>query len=173
MTSASKAKGNSWERECAKILSNVFGYHFERNKNGSGAFTGGKNANRREYLSETQLLSFMADVMPPTEMKKMCVECKFYKEFPFHHFLINKSIPDLDDWIGQQYDAIEKDSFWFIAFKINRVGSYIVIPSDECEFIKDDKFSHSLYYYEGREFIVTEFEDFITRYKDEIFKKCS
>ena len=88
MTSASKAKGNSWERECAKILSNVFGYHFERNKNGSGAFTGGKNANRREYLSETQLLSFMADVMPPTEMKKMCVECKFYKEFPFHHFLI-------------------------------------------------------------------------------------
>src|SRR5574344_978459 len=99
MTSASKAKGNSWERECAKILSNVFGYHFERNKNGSGAFTGGKNASRREYLSETQLLSFMADVMPPTEMKKMCVECKFYKEFPFHHFLINKSIPDLDDWI--------------------------------------------------------------------------
>jgi len=103
----------------------------------------------------------------------MCVECKFYKEFPFHHFLINKSIPDLDDWIGQQYDAIEEDSFWFIAFKINRVGSYIVIPSDECEFIKNDKFSHSLYYYKDREFIVTEFEDFITRYKDEIFKKCN
>ena len=41
------------------------------------------------------------------------------------------------------------------------------------EIIKNDKFSHSLYYYKDREFIVTEFEDFITRYKDEIFKKCS
>lgn len=173
MTSAAKVKGNSWERECAKILTKTFGYHFERNKNGSGAFTGGKNSSRREYLSDTQKLSFMADVLPPDEMKKACIECKFYKDFPFHHFLINKSIPDLDDWIEQQYDAIEKDSYWFIAFKINHCGSYIVIPSDECHFMNGAQINHSKYYHNGREFIVAEFEGFITRFKNEIFEKCN
>ena len=78
MTSPSKAKGKGWERECAKILSDIFGYHFERNKNGSGAFVGGSHASRKSYLSNTQLLSFMADILPPDEMTKICVECKFY-----------------------------------------------------------------------------------------------
>ena len=44
MTSAAKVKGNSWERECAKLLTKCLGCHFERNKNGSGAFVGGKNS---------------------------------------------------------------------------------------------------------------------------------
>ena len=30
MTSKAKVKGNSWERECAKGLSKIFGYNFER-----------------------------------------------------------------------------------------------------------------------------------------------
>lgn len=172
MTSAAKAKGNSWERECAKLLSDIFGYHFERNKNGSGAFTGGRNATRRSYLSATQLLSFKADVLPPEEMSKTCIECKFYKEFPFHHFLIDKPIPLLDEWIEQQYDAIDEGDFWFIAFKINRCGSFIAIPTSECDFVGEDKFSHSLYYHKGKEFLVTDLEGFLRRYKDQIFERC-
>lgn len=172
MTSPSKSKGNSWERECAKILSDVFGYHFERNKNGSGSFTGGKNAKRKTYLSETQLLSFMADVLPPDEMKKMCVECKFYKEFPFHHFLIDKEIPLLDEWIEQQLDCINEDSFWFVSFKINRCGSYIAINEKLCSFLDERLKNHSIYHYKSEKYIITEFENFIKIYKNEIFELC-
>lgn len=172
MTSAAKVKGNGWERECAKILTNTFGYHFERNKNGSGAFVGGSHAKRKSYLSETQLLSFMADVLPPDEMKKMCVECKFYKEFPFHHFLINKPIPLLDSWIQQQLDIVDEDNFWFIAFKVNRAGSYIVISTDLID-INEELGNHAIYTYKNKKYIVAEFESFIKLYKDEIFKKCN
>ena len=172
MTSKAKNKGNGWERECAKILSDVFGFHFERNKNGSGAFVGGKNINRKSYLSETQILSFMADVLPPDEMKKMCVECKFYKEFPFHHFLINKPILILDSWIEQQLDIVDENNFWFIAFKINRAGSYIVILKDLID--TDSKLgNHSIYYHNNKQYIVADFEEFIKLYKDEIFNKCN
>lgn len=169
MTSAAKSKGNSWERECAKILTKTFGYHFERNKNGSGAFVGGKNIKRKETLSETQILSFMADILPPDEMKKMCVECKFYKDFPFHHFLINKSIPLLDSWIQQQLDIIDDNNFWFIAFKINHCGSYIAVSTKLLD-IKDN-FNHSLYFYKNQSYIIADFESFIQLYKDKIIEK--
>lgn len=172
MTSKAKNKGNGWERECAKILTNIFGYHFERNKNGSGSFIGGSHAQRKKYLSETQILSFMADVLPPDEMKKMCVECKFYKEFPFHHFLINKPIPILDSWIEQQLDIVDENNFWFIAFKINRAGSYIVILKDLID-LDEELGNHSVYYHNGKQYIVADFEEFLKLYKDEIFNKCN
>lgn len=172
MTSPAKSKGNSWERDCAKLMTKIFGYHFERNKNGSGSFTGGKNAKRKEYLSETQLLSFMADVLPPDEMKRTCIECKFYKDFPFHHLLINKEIPELDDWIEQQLDCINEDSFWFIAFKINRCGSFIAINESLCDFLDERLKNHSVYYHKSGKYIITELEEFLTTYKEEIFEHC-
>lgn len=170
MTSKSKSKGNGWERECAKILSDIFGYHFERNKNGSGAFVGGTNRSRKSYLSDTQILSFMADILPPDEMKKMCVECKFYKEFPFHHFLLNKSIPILDKWIEQQFDIIDDNSFWFVAFKINRAGSFIAIPQYLID-IDNRLKNHAIYYYDNKPYIIADFEEFLTTYKNEIINK--
>lgn len=173
MTSPSKAKGNTWERECAKILTKTFGYHFERNKNGSGAFVGGKNSVRKKTLSQTQILSFTGDIIPPLEMKNIAIECKFYKDFPFHHFLINKSIPELDDWIQQHLEAIDEHNFWFIVFKINQRGSFIVIPKSLCEVFIDDRIgNHSTYFYNDEQYIVTEFEPFIKLYKDQIFEKC-
>jgi hypothetical protein len=174
MTNHAKAKGNSWERDLAKLLSKVFGYHFERNKNGSGAFVGGINAKRKEYLSDTQKLSFMADILPPDEMQKMCVEAKFYKDFPFHHFLINKEIPDVKSWIKQQLDVVEEQTFWFIAFKINHAGSYIIIPESLCkEFIDDRLGNRSIYFHNDLRYIVADLETFITTYKDDIIKKCA
>lgn len=172
MTSPSKAKGNGWERECAKILSDIFGYHFERNKNGSGAFVGGSHASRKSYLSNTQLLSFMADILPPDEMTKICVECKFYKEFPFHHLLIDKEIPLLDGWIDQQLDIVDETNFWFVTFKINHAGSFIVIKKTLCDFIDDKLKNHSIYHHKSGEYIVTDFENFLKLYKNQIFEKC-
>lgn len=172
MTSKAKVKGNSWERECAKELSKIFGYNFERCKS-SGAFVGGKNSVRKTRLSETQLVSSMADIIPPSEMKNMVVECKFYKDFPFYMFLQNKSIPLIDSWIEQQLDVVDLNNFWFITFKINRVGSYIVIPEKLCDFITDENGNHSIYYHNNERYIVTEFFPFMKLYKDEILKKSA
>lgn len=170
---ASKNKGSGYERELAKEFSDIFGYHFERAKL-SGAFVGGKNAFRKTILSETQLIPNMGDIIPPTEMKKMVVECKFYKEFPFHAFLQNKSIPILDSWIEQQLDIVDDCHFWFIAFKINRAGSYIVIDERLCKDFIDNKLgNHSLYYKDGIKYIVTELYNFVQLYKDSIISKCS
>lgn len=169
--SMQKNKGSGWERDVAKILTETFGYHFNRNIAGSGAFVGGKNAFRKNILTEEQLQFCMGDIAVPSEMKKMVVECKFYKEFPFHHFLINKPIPMLDGWIEQQMDIINEDSFWFIVFKINRAGSYIVIPEKLIN-IDNSLGNHSIYYYNNERFIVTDFEPFIKLYKDQIAEKC-
>lgn len=174
MTNPNKNKGSSWERDCAKLLTKTLGYHFERNKNGSGAFLGRSHIVRKQYLSETQIVSSLADVIPPTECKRMCIECKFYKEFPFHHFLINKEIPLLDEWIQQQLDIIDETNFWFVAFKINFAGSYIAIPLSLCNDFIDEKLgNHSIYHYKNEKYIIADFEHFIKTYKNEILKKSA
>lgn len=172
MTSKAKTKGNSWERECAKGLTKIFGYNFERCK-GSGAFVGGKNNIRKEKLSETQLVSSLGDVVPPSELHLMTIECKFYKDFPFYMFLQKKPIALLDGWIDQQLDAVGDENFWFVAFKINRVGSYIVIPKKKCDFVDERIGNHSIYLYKNEEYIVTEFFPFMETYKEEIIKKSA
>lgn len=165
-----KSKGNSWERECAKILTKVFGVKFERNKNGSGSFVGGKNSFRKKGLSEAQLLSFLADIIPGEGFENMCIECKFYKEFPFHHFLINKPIELLDEWIEQQLDIIEERHFWFVAFKINYCGSFIAIPERFIDI--NAQTNHAIYHHNGVPYIVADFEQFLINHKDQIIAKC-
>lgn len=173
MTSAAKAKGNGFERECAKILSDAFGEHFNRNISGSGGYIGGSNVFRKKILAESQIWNNKGDIICPDSFKgKFVIECKFYKEFSFHHFLINKSIPLLDKWIEQQFDIIDDDDFWVVIFKINRCGSYIVIKEDLCPFIDNRMGNYSIYYYKNEKYIVTDFEPFVKLYKDEIIKKC-
>lgn len=168
--SMQKNKGNSWERDVAKILTETFGYHFNRNIAGSGNYIGGKNAFRKNVLTKEQLQFCQGDISVPSEMSKMCVECKFYKDFPFHHFLMNKNIPLLDGWIQQQLDIVDEDTFWFIAFKINRAGSYIVIPTHLVE-IKSELGNYAIYHKDGQTYIVSDFENFLSVYKNEILNK--
>lgn len=169
--SMQKNKGNSWERDVAKILTETFGYHFNRNIAGSGNYIGGKNSFRKNVLTKEQLQFCLGDISVPSEMSKMCVECKFYKEFPFHHLLIKKSIPILDSWIQQQLDIVDDDMFWFIAFKINRAGSYIAVPYNKI-IVKDDLGNHSIYYYNNEKYIITDLESFLTTYKQDIISAC-
>ena len=69
MTSASKNKGNSWERVVAKDLTNLYGETFIRAP-GSGAYVGGTNTKRKQFLHEGQIRSFKGDIIPGQSFPK-------------------------------------------------------------------------------------------------------
>ena len=54
MTSKSKTKGKSWERDVCLFLSELYNQSFIRVP-GSGAFIGGSNQFRKETLSDEQI----------------------------------------------------------------------------------------------------------------------
>ena len=54
MTSKSKAKGSSWERDVCQTLSELYDDNFMRVPN-SGAYTGGMNAHRKDVLTTEQI----------------------------------------------------------------------------------------------------------------------
>jgi len=64
MTSKSKSKGKSWERDVCVFLSKLYNDSFIRVPN-SGAYTGGKNEFRKEYLTDEQIKLSRGDVVPP------------------------------------------------------------------------------------------------------------
>ena len=79
----SKAKGNSWERDVANHLSTLYGETFIRVPH-SGAYIGGKNQFRKQFLHEGQIRSFKGDIVPGQSFSRLNIECKNYGEFPFH-----------------------------------------------------------------------------------------
>ena len=120
MPSRQKAKGNNFERTIAKHLSDVFGYNFERVPT-SGAMTGGLNAHVLKRLSGSQKLLLEGDLIPPDELTKLKIECKSLKKISFSSFLTGNKT--LDDWIAQ---AESKTKVWFLIFKINNRGTFIL-----------------------------------------------
>ena len=120
MANNNKNKGKRGEREVAAHLGKVFGLNFERVPC-SGAFTGGKNFYRKAKLTETQNLLAEGDIIVPDQLKHLCFEVKTYKEFSFAGvYTTNKQ---LDDWIAQ---ASSTDKTWFLVFKINHAGAFVV-----------------------------------------------
>lgn len=124
MSSASKNKGKRYEREVAIHLSAVFGFNFCRVPN-SGAFVGGRNDFRRQFLSQSQVLVSTGDIIVPDELKNIAFECKNYKEFAFSNIYTGST--QLDKWITQGEDTKKP---WFLMFKINREGSFVVYDSN-------------------------------------------
>lgn len=124
--SSSKNKGKSWERDFAKFLSAQYNASFIRVP-ASGAYVGGKNAARKEYLDEGQIRSSKGDIIPPKEWIHFNVECKNYASFPFHQLTQGKVL-QLEKWIGQCLDAADPGDFSFIAFKITRQGLFVTAP---------------------------------------------
>jgi len=124
MPSKSKSKGSSFEREVASELSTLYDESFVRTPS-SGAYVGGSNVVRKDTLSEGQIQSFRGDIIPPDDWKYFNVECKSYADFPFHHFLLDKDIPLLDDWIEQLLDVAEDEDLNLLILKFNRKGKYI------------------------------------------------
>lgn len=119
MPSRQKAKGNNFERDTAKHLSDVFGLNFTRVPT-SGAMTGGMNAHVLQKLSGSQRLLLEGDLIPPDELKNMKIECKSLKTFSFSKMYTGNKM--MDSWIEQAYSD---EKTWFLIFKINNKGKFV------------------------------------------------
>ena len=126
----SKNKGNSWERETANYLSELYDKSFVRVPN-SGAFIGKSNNLRKEKLTEQQIRTYKGDIYPPEDFPNAVLECKFYANIPFHSIVAGESVAKLDEWIEQvKYDCDENDS-WMVIFKINYKGKFVVVDKNQ------------------------------------------
>ena len=116
MPSKSKTKGSSFERETANKLSTLYNESFIRTPS-SGAYVGGSNVIRKEYLSDGQIQSFRGDIIPPDDWKYFNVECKSYADFPFHQLLLSDDIRLLDEWTGQLLEVAEENDLNLLILK--------------------------------------------------------
>lgn len=157
-----KAKGNNGERKVADFLTNLYGQKFTRVPN-SGAFIGGSNSFRRIGMDAGQIAIFKADLIPPSNMRKLVIESKFYKDFSFHNLIKNNDLPMLDKWISQAKDSIDAGDLWFVVFRINHKGTFAVFDQEHLQKFKLD--NYCIY----KTNIVTEFETFFSNNKDQIF----
>jgi hypothetical protein len=163
MSNRGKSKGNAGERKIADFLTGLYGQQFMRVPN-SGAFLGGANRFRKAQLDEGQIATFKADLIPPSNMRKLVIESKFYKEFPFHNLIKNDDIPLLDKWIAQAIDSADDGDFWVVVFRINHKGSFVAFDRKLAEKFKVG--DHAFY----KETMITEFEKFFSDNKDVIFE---
>jgi hypothetical protein len=128
MPSPSKNKGNSWERDVAKELSKLYGETFIRAP-GSGAYTGGFNSHRKEYLHEGQIRSFKGDIIPGQSFPKMNAECKSYGEFPFHQLLqITRKIKFVA--IPKHGPPFSFEGMPSMVYESSKYGSWIICEYD-------------------------------------------
>ena len=130
MTSKSKTKGKSWERDVCNFLTELYNDSFIRVPN-SGAYVGGKNEYRREHLTEEQIKLSRGDIIPPVKFPYFLAECKNYADFPFHQLLAKNSISQLDNWIEQvEHDVTTVDDLWLLFIKITRKGTYVLFNTN-------------------------------------------
>jgi hypothetical protein len=127
MPSKSKAKGNAWELDVAKFLSETYNESFLRIPS-SGAFVGGKNNFRKASIDAAQLQGKKGDIHPPEAWKHWNIECKSYADFPFHQ-LWYADVKILDAWIQQQKDVEDAGDLNLIFIKISRKDKWVVFPS--------------------------------------------
>jgi len=126
--SPSKNKGNSFEREIADFLTDLYGEKFIRAP-GSGAYVGGKNTHRKQLLHEGQIRNFKGDIVPGESFSRLNAECKSYKDFPFHQ-LFSGQVKILEQWINQCMDVADEGDFNILFMKFNRKGTYIAVQAD-------------------------------------------
>ena len=156
MPSAAKQKGNAWERDVAKDLSETFNENFIRVPN-SGAYTGGANVFRIDQLTEQQKRMMDGDIMVPPCLSRYKIECKNYKTFDFHQlFNENKT---LDKWIAQA----EFGLLWFLVIKVTRKGSFILFREDI-----SNKFLYKNYLLYKQKYIITDYREFWVNNEDAI-----
>lgn len=162
MPSPSKNKGSSFEREVANFLSNLYGESFIRAP-GSGAYVGGKNQSRKQFLHEGQIRSFKGDIVPGQSFIKFNAECKSYKDFPFHQ-LYAGDCKVLDGWIEQMMDVAEEDDLNILFMKFNRKGRFVVVQTDKKTWVTDQ-----FTYYTSKAFgdwLIIDFDHFFKHNKD-------
>ena len=160
MSKKSKQKGKSWERDVCLFLSDLYNESFIRVP-GSGAFIGGTNQFRKDYLSEEQIKLSRGDIIPPVKYPFFLAECKNYAEFPFHQLISKHKVSLLDSWIEQvEHDVTSENDVWLLFIKITRKGTYILYPIR-----KLDDLQHGVRY---RQYWFCDMNYFFKCYKDEL-----
>ena len=163
----SKNKGNTAERKLASILQSYIGGSFQRVPS-SGSFIGGKNASRKQFLSETQIRASKSDIIPPDEYSRLVIECKSYKDFSYSAFATSQDIPLLDKWLSElEYDC-DDDDIGILCFKTNNKKWSIAMNVSYKDHFKLSIFSmYKLYFVTGLEtFLTDNKESFIQLIKE-------
>lgn len=161
MPSPSKAKGSSFEREVSTYLSKLYNESFIRAP-GSGAYVGGKNQTRKEFLHEGQIKALKGDIVPGESFVKFNCECKSYADFPFHQ-LYTGDCKVLDGWLGQMLDVAEPDDVSILFMKFNRKGKFVAVQSS-LTWVTDNFTYYSSKSYS--DWIIIEFEHFFNLNRD-------
>jgi len=169
MTSKSKTKGKSWERDVCNFLTELYNDSFIRVPN-SGAYVGGKNEYRREHLTEEQIKLSRGDIIPPVKFPYFLAECKNYADFPFHQLLAKNSISQLDNWIEQvEHDVTTVDDLWLLFIKITRKGTYVLFNTNLYDPYVPNIISANLPYgAKYRNYWFTEMNHFFNIHKDKL-----
>ena len=161
MPSPQKQKGSSFEREVAQYLTKTYGESFIRAP-GSGAYVGGKNQQRKQFLHEGQIRSFKGDIVPGQSFPKFNAECKSYADFPFHLVLVG-NCKVLDGWLNQMMDVAETDDLNILFMKFNRKGKFVCVQSN-LTWITDQFIYYTSSKY--KDWLIIEFEHFWQHNKD-------
>ena len=161
MPSPQKAKGSGYEREVAKFLTELYGESFIRAP-GSGAYVGGKNQARTQFLHEGQIRSFKGDIVPGESFSKMNAECKFYADFPWH-LLLTGECKQLDSWLTQLLDVEDEGDLNILFMKFNRKGQYVAVQPKHTWIIDNFCFYGSKTY---GDWYIAEFNSFFKLNKD-------
>lgn len=144
MPSKSKSKGNSWELEVSKFLTNIYSSTFLRVPS-SGAFVGGKNSVRKDTLDQGQLQSKKGDIHPPQEWTHFNCECKSYADFPFHQLWLG-DVKVLDGWIQQQHEVEDAGDLNLILIKISRKDKWVMYQ-ENLGFVSDRAIHYKGWYF--------------------------
>lgn len=137
-----KAKGSSFERKIANLLSDRFEQKlgqkngFRRNPD-SGSFFGGSNSQRTESYNLDYAV--FGDLICPRSFR-YSVECKHYKSPPSFKSVIAHNVSQWDQWLEQaEKDAASSSRKMSLIIKYNNV--------DEIIFLKDPvpDFHHGRY----------------------------
>ena len=95
----------------------------------------------------------------------MKIECKSHKNFSFSKLFTENKL--IDDWIKQ---AESDDKVWFLVFKINNRGKFVVFSEGvykTCRSLKDENYL----IYKGR-YYITSMDGFFEKYKRVLLKLC-
>lgn len=137
--SRQKQKGNAFERVVADHLTNIFELKFFRTP-GSGAYVGGRNFHRVNELTNSQQLLLEGDIVVPEELEFLKFECKTLKKFSFSSLLENNAL--FESWVEQ---AKSEEKLWFLVFKINNRGTFIVYEENYYELFDHPRGNHVVY----------------------------
>jgi len=142
--SRQKQKGNAFERVIADHLTSIFELKFFRTP-GSGAYVGGRNFHRAAEMTNSQQLLLEGDIVVPEELDYLKFECKTLKKFSFSSLLENNAI--FESWVDQ---AFSDDKVWFLIFKINNRGTFIVYDMDLYDVFNHPKDNFVNYLHKGK-----------------------